>query len=87
MTWCKRVGTVLLEQLCNQLDDFPIQFRFIEWIAVVTVVGKLDHESINLVIAAANKLVKRERYRIILDLQEPGVVRSLTLGVFMGYNI
>ena len=35
--------------------------------------------------ALARGTILRERYRIILDLQEPGVVSSSTLGVFMAY--
>jgi anti-anti-sigma factor len=67
------------------LDDFPISFRFIEGIAVVTVEGKLDDSLVGLAFAAVDELVAQERYRIILDFQGLGVVSSSALGVFMAY--
>ena len=67
------------------MDDLPISFRFIEGIAVVTFEGDLDHNHIDLVFAAVDELVARERCRIILDFQGLGVVSSSALGVFMAY--
>jgi hypothetical protein len=54
------------------LDDFPITFRFIEGIAVVTVESRLDWKMTTLVDAAISELAERERYRIVLDLRSPG---------------
>lgn len=67
------------------MDDFPINFLFIEGIAVVTVEGRFDDSLVGLVFAAVDELVARERYRIILDFQGLGVVSSSALGVFMAY--
>ncbi len=91
MTCCKPVGTVLLEQPRDQLDDFPIKFSFVEGVAIVSVQEPSDGDDddiLKLLDAAIEELIARDRYRIVVYLRNFGVgaFRDSVSSIVMAYD-
>ncbi|NNE46148.1 MAG: STAS domain-containing protein [Rhodothermales bacterium] len=67
------------------MDDFPIKFRFVEGIAVVSVEGELDAHTAPLLGHAFGELIARDRHRIVLDCRELAYMSSAAFGLLIAF--